>query len=151
MHADVMSPKQQNASAFRSDLFIRFPECACELRFTADAINHVVGIRHDIERAVGPLLDRWRDPESLTNDERFTFGAVELLRPEHVIRDVIGETWIRADIDMQPIRRELETIQTAARSADLPKAARGTDPQRAVVFRSQCRALHERRARRTDF
>ena len=53
-----------------------------------------------------------------------------------VVGHAIGQPRV-GDVDVQAVAREPEPVEAAAVAADLLEAARGADPQRAVVLRAE--------------
>ena len=51
--------------------------------------------------------------------ERFTFCSVNFYSPEQVVRNPVGQPRIGANIDVQPIGCHTESVQAAARTADM--------------------------------
>src|SRR3954467_9702245 len=83
-------------------------------RPAADLVDHAVREIDDIEVAIGPLLDIRRRAETRADLECLALRAVELVFPEEVGGDVVGQPRVGADVDMQAVGREVEAIEAAA-------------------------------------
>src|SRR5262249_31052254 len=100
---------------------------------------------------IRPLLDIGCSSKTLTDQQRFTFGTVELGGAEQIVRNEIGEPRIGTDIDVQAIGGQVEAVETSTRSAYLLEAACGADPQCTGVLGSERVTLHESGSRGPDF